>query len=393
MSRFAKISLRFKVAFFVLLGLIGVASVVYLSTNVTRDLKLLSSDSSDNVQWTLAQAEVEFIEFQLHLATINLEDAADIRTLRREYDIFYSRIRTLKQSSIYANLRKQFDFSNNLSLVQRFLDQTVEIIDADDAELVARLPELSERATGIRQSVRRLSNSALDFFARDSDERRRSVAVTLSQMAFGVTALLVALLLLSLYLNFLNRVNIRRRAEAIEASERMNVVTSTALDAVIVVDTQGKILDFNAAAEQIFGYPATEAIGQGLGPLIVPDHLREAHELGMKRMRKYGEKRVVGQGRVQLEAKRSSGDVFPVELAIQSATTKEGEIFIAFLRDISTQVEAERELVRARDMAMAGEKAKTDFLATMSHEIRTPLNGLMGNLTLLSDTKLSAKQA
>lgn len=96
MSRFAKISLRFKVAFFVLLGLIGVASVVYLSTNVTRDLKLLSSDSSDNVQWTLAQAEVEFIEFQLHLATINLEDAADIRTLRREYDIFYSRIRTLK---------------------------------------------------------------------------------------------------------------------------------------------------------------------------------------------------------------------------------------------------------------------------------------------------------
>ena len=393
MSRFAKISLRFKVAFFVLLGLIGVASVVYLSTNVTRDLKLLSSDSSDNVQWTLAQAEVEFIEFQLHLATINLEDAADIRTLRREYDIFYSRIRTLKQSSIYANLRKQFDFSNNLSLVQRFLDQTVEIIDADDAELVARLPELSERATGIRQSVRRLSNSALDFFARDSDERRRSVAVTLSQMAFGVTALLVALLLLSLYLNFLNRVNIRRRAEAIEASERMNVVTSTALDAVIVVDTQGKILDFNAAAEQIFGYPATEAIGQGLGPLIVPDHLREAHELGMKRMRKYGEKRVVGQGRVQLGAKRSSGDVFPVELAIQSATTKEGEIFIAFLRDISTQVEAERELVRARDMAMAGEKAKTDFLATMSHEIRTPLNGLMGNLTLLSDTKLSAKQA
>ncbi len=128
MSRFAKISLRFKVAFFVLLGLIGVASVVYLSTNVTRDLKLLSSDSSDNVQWTLAQAEVEFIEFQLHLATINLEDAADIRTLRREYDIFYSRIRTLKQSSIYANLRKQFDFSNNLSLVQRFLDQTVEIL-------------------------------------------------------------------------------------------------------------------------------------------------------------------------------------------------------------------------------------------------------------------------
>lgn len=393
MSRFAKISLQFRMAFFALLGLLGIASIVYLSLNVTRDLKLLNSDSSDNVQWTLAQAEVEFIEFQLHLSTLNSAEVTEIRTLRRQYDIFYSRIRTLKQSSIYANLRKQFDFSNNLFLVQGFLDQTVEIIDADDAELIARLPELIERAAGIRQSVRRLSNSALDFFARDSDERRRSVAVTLSQMAFGVTALLVALLLLSLYLDFLNRVNIRRRAEAIEASERMNVVTSTALDAVIVVDAQGKILDFNAAAEQIFGYPATDAIGQELGALIVPDHLREAHELGMERMRKYGEKSVVGRGRIRLDAKRSSGDVFPVELAIQSATTKEGEIFIAFLRDVSTQIEAERELVTARDRAMAGEKAKTDFLATMSHEIRTPLNGLMGNLTLLGDTDLSEQQA
>ena len=47
----------------------------------------------------------------------------------------------------------------------------------------------------------------------------------------------------------------------------------------------------------------------------------------------------------------------------------------------------------ARDRALAGEKAKTDFLATMSHEIRTPLNGLLGNLALLRETRLSAKQA
>ncbi|MFI2769885.1 ATP-binding protein, partial [Sulfitobacter sp. M22386] len=54
--------------------------------------------------------------------------------------------------------------------------------------------------------------------------------------------------------------------------------------------------------------------------------------------------------------------------------------------------QAERDLVEARDRALAGEKAKTDFLATMSHEIRTPLNGLLGNLTLLQDTKLTARQ-
>jgi PAS domain S-box-containing protein len=377
----------------VLLGAIGIVSIIFLATHVARDLRLLNSASSDNVQWTLSQAEVEFVEFQLHLATLDTADPADLKMLRRDFDIFYSRIRTLSQSTLYADLRKQSEFFDSLSNVERFLDETVDEIDADDAGLIAALPDMRERADDIRKIVRRMSNSGLNFFARDSDIRRTSVAVTLMQMAFGVTALLVALLLLSLYLGVLNRQNIRRRSEVIEASKRMKVVTSTALDAVIVANAEGRILDFNTAAEQIFGYTAQEALGKELGAMIVPDQYRDAHEAGMQRMRDQGEKRVVGKGRIKLEAKRKSGDSFPVELAVQSATTSEGEIYIAFLRDISTQVEAERELVMARDRAMAGEKAKTDFLATMSHEIRTPLNGLLGNLTLLSETKLSAKQS
>jgi hypothetical protein len=79
-----------------------------------------------------------------------------------------------------------------------------------------------------------------------------------------------------------------------------------------------------------------------------------------------GEKKVVGKGRVTVEAKHQDGHIFPVELAIQAATTDEGEIFIAFLRDISRRVAAEAELVMARDKALASEKMKTEFLSTMS---------------------------
>ncbi len=393
MPRIGNIYLRFRWWLSVLLGAIGIALIIYLANNVARDLKLLNSASSDNVQWTLSQTEVEFVDFELFLTTLTDEGADEIKALRRNYDIFYSRIRTLKEASIYAGLRSQFEFANSLFRVQNFLDESVQIIDAPDAELIARLPELRDRASSVRSNVRRLSNSGLNYFARDADMRRKNVSVTLIQMALGVTALILALLLLSVYLNFLNRINIRRRIEVIEASRRMKIVTGTSLDAVVVADSEGKILDFNAAAEQIFGYSAREAIGQDLGALIVPDHHRTAHETGMQRMRDSGEKHVVGKGRVVLEAKRKSGDVFPVELAIQSAKTQEGEIFIAFLRDISNRKEAERQLVMARDRALAGEKAKTNFLATMSHEIRTPLNGLLGNLTLLKDTRLSAKQA
>lgn len=383
---------RAPVMIWLILAITIFAAIVFMSVNVARDLRLLNSASSDNVQWTLSQAEVEFLEYELHLVRALQESDPDLKTVRREFDIFYSRIKTLRESSLYEDLREVADFAVSLGIVQAFLDKAVPVIDSSDAELVADLPTLLERSLDVRSNVRSMSNSGLNFFARDSDSRRTNVAVTLTQLAAGVTVLLLALLLLALYLTRLNNLNVRRRSEAIEASKRMNIVTGTALDAVVVSDANGLVLDFNTAAEQIFGYDSGDAIGQSMSDLIVPDHHRAAHEAGMERMRAGGEKRVVGKGRVKLEAKRAGGEVFPVELAIQSAETDEGEIFIAFLRDISHRVLAEQELVAARDRALAGEKAKTDFLATMSHEIRTPLNGLLGNLALLRDTRLSAKQ-
>lgn len=374
------------------LTIIGLVSVAFLAINVVSDLRLLRSASSDNVQWTLSQTEVEFLEFEIKLEESVRQPVPDLAPLRRSFDIFYSRISTLRQASIYAPVRELPEFSSNLKAIQSFLESTVTQIDAADPALTAALPKLATQASDVRANVRRLSNSGLNYFATESDKRRDNVSVTLQQLAIGVSVLLVALVLLALYLGHLNRINIRRSSQAIQASKRMNIVTSTALDAVVVCDDNGQILDFNEAAQQIFGYTAEQALGNELGELIVPDHHREAHNAGMQRMRDSGEKRVVGKGRIKLEAKRSNGELFPVEFAIQSAETDEGEIFISFLRDISHRIAAEQDLVAARDRALAGEKAKTDFLATMSHEIRTPLNGLLGNLTLLGDTRLSGAQ-
>jgi PAS domain S-box-containing protein len=383
---------RLRLIIMLLLGCVGLAVITYMSIVVASDLRLLNSARSDNVQWTLSQTEVEFLEYEMHLGEAAGAETPDLKTLRREFDIFYSRMTTLREASTYSELRDLPAFSRNLRIVDTFLARSVDRIDAPDAELIAQLPELLQLTKDTRINVRMLANSGLNYFAESSDRRRNNVAVTLTQLAGAVTALLTTLLILALYLGHLNNQNERRRAEAEQASARMKVVTSTALDAVIVSDSNGRILDFNTAAEQIFGHSAQDAIGADLGQLIVPDHHRAAHESGMERMRASGEKHVVGKGRIKLDAKRANDDIFPVELAIQSAETEEGEIFIAFLRDISHRVEAEAQLVAARDRALAGEKAKTDFLATMSHEIRTPLNGLLGNLALLRDTRLSAKQ-
>ena len=383
---------RTRMIFSIILGATGFAAIALLYINITSDLQRLSSASSDNVQWTLSQTEVEFLEYENQLEKVMQDIEPDLSGLRRGFDIFYSRVHTLGHASIYASVREIPEFSENLAVLSRFIESAAETIDSRDPALVFGLKGLLERTVAVRPNVRQLSNSGLNFFAKESDTRRENISDTLSQMALGVTALTLALMLFAFYLAYLNRLNVRRRREAIQTSQRMNIVTSTSLDAVIVVDINGHILDFNSAAEQIFGYDADYAKKHDLAELIIPEQYRALHEAGMQRMRDSGDKRVVGTGRITLEAQRANGEIFPVEFAIQSAKTDDGEIFVSFLRDISSRVAEANELVKARDSALAGEKAKTDFLATMSHEIRTPLNGLLGNLTLINDTKLSAKQ-
>lgn len=371
----------------------ALTSVGFLAVNVMEELRLLNSARSDNVQWTLSQTEVEFLELERTVIETKQAPVPDLSLLRREFDIFYSRINTLSQSGAYAGTRQIPEFARNLALLRAFLDRTATVMDGSDAALVQGLPALSADSAAVRQNVRRLSNSGLDYFANDSDQRRENISQTLIRLALGVTLLLVTLLLLALYLGRLNRLNVRRSREALQAGKRTSTVIDTALDAVLVTDAQGAIVDFNAAAEQTFGYAAADVIGRDLAGLILPEQAAQGDAAGTAQAGGGGVARAMaGKGRIKTEAKRASGDVFPVEVAIQSAESHDGGIFIAFLRDISHRVAAERDLVEARDRALAGEKAKTDFLATMSHEIRTPLNGLLGNLTLLQDTELSARQ-
>ncbi len=372
----------------ILAGLLAIGSIALLTYNVSREIRALGSARSDNVQWSLVQTQVEFLEFtqQIEREPIVLDQ------LRLEFDVFYSRVTTIREATVFEGLRADPSSSQHLNDLVAFLDEAVTIIDAPDDGLPRQAPQLLALTRNIAPTVRALGNSGLETFAQSADDQREAVARTMTQLAIAIVTLIAVLLLAILYLNRLNAQVSRREQENHQTSMRMTTVMSTSLDGVIVCDSDGLILEFSPAAELIFGRLEKDVLGKDIGSVIVPDHMRDAHDAGMERMRKKGEKRVVGKGRVQLEAKHSEGRIFPVELAIQSATTEEGEIFIAFLRDISKRVAAEAELVEARDKALASEKLKTDFLSTMSHEIRTPLNGLLGNMNLLRDTELSEKQ-
>lgn len=371
----------------VLAGLLALVAITVLAGNVLREFKSQSSAQSDNLQWGLSQIDVEFLEFNGRLGT-----QFEVRDIRRRYDVFYSRIVTVRQAKVFADLRASLEFSDHLSEIEAFLDKTVPLIDVSDEALKQNITQLAALADDIRPVVRMTSNAGLNLFAMRADAQRKAVTQTLSQLAFALAALIFALGLGVVYLIRLNIQISRREHDQQQTATRINTIMKTALDGIVVFDEAGRITDFNHAAERIFDYRAKDVIGQNMGQVIVPDHLRDAYNAGLKRMRKGGAKQGVGKGRVQLEAKRADGSLFPIELAVQSATTDDGHIFIAFLRDVSQQVADQAELIQARDKAIAGEQSRAKFLTTMSHEIRTPLNGLLGNINLMRETSLNTRQ-
>ena len=174
-------------------------------------------------------------------------------------------------------------------------------------------------------------------------------------------------------------------------AEQLEATVSASLDGIIIIDSNGHILQFSESAERIFGYKKDDVLGKKMSGIIVPERYRQAHNKGMARMRKTGKANILGQ-RIEIEALRANGEEFMSELAISRSRSSNGDIFIAYIRDISEAKAAEKELRDAKEAAELANRAKTQFISSMSHEIRTPFNAVLGILDILGDTQLSSDQ-
>jgi len=131
---------------------------------------------------------------------------------------------------------------------------------------------------------------------------------------------------------------------ATKASEsRKLAILQSSLDAIVTVDGKGRIIDFNPAAEQMFGYRAEQVLRQPMHERLIPQRHRVAHLAGMARYQQTGKPRVLNQ-RIEVEALRADGSEFPAELTIVPVASSSGELFTATLRDITERQRVERAL-------------------------------------------------
>jgi len=136
----------------------------------------------------------------------------------------------------------------------------------------------------------------------------------------------------------------RDLAVRFRASEaQKTALLESALDAVITIDTDGRILEYNASAERIFGFEREEVRGRMLVELIIPHEHRERHRLGMASFRESGFGRILGK-HLEMPALKKDGTEFLVELAIIHVASEHGGTFTAFMRDISQRKQTEDEL-------------------------------------------------
>lgn len=163
-----------------------------------------------------------------------------------------------------------------------------------------------------------------------------------------------------------------RAHEEISISEaHLRTILEGALDAVVSMNQDGRIMQWNRSAEEIFGWPRAEVLGMPLVELIVPERFRDAHRSGLQTFLETGEARFVGT-RVEWTGLRKDGSEFPAEVRIAAEAERSGMTFTAFISDISERRRAEEERIasEARLRALVEHASDLIYLSTPDETFR-----------------------
>ncbi len=191
--------------------------------------------------------------------------------------------------------------------------------------------------------------------------RKRWIVMTLYPLKSPAGRLLEVVLILQDITESKKAQEILRTSE-----EKRRLIMNAALDAIIMIDTQGRITFWNPQAEKIFGWKENDIMGKRLSETIIPDKYRERHENGLKHYLQTGEGPVLNK-LIEITSLNSDGKEFPIELSIIPVEQGDEKFFCAFIRDISGRKRAEEKLKQSHEEL----RQLTSHLQNIREEERT----------------------
>ncbi len=182
----------------------------------------------------------------------------------------------------------------------------------------------------------------------------------------------------SLFVGLIRDITAQKDAENAlrEREEKLQSIFETGPDAIIIINENGLIESFNAAAVWQFGYLESEVVGQNV-KMLMPAPYRERHDGYLSAYRATGEKRVIGIGRVVMGLRRD-GSTFPMELNVGEIRIGERRLFTGFIRDITERQGAERRLqdIQAELLHVSRLTDMGQMSSALAHELNQPLTAI-----------------
>lgn len=178
---------------------------------------------------------------------------------------------------------------------------------------------------------------------------------------------------------------------ALESEAQKRSILDNMGAGVVTLNNSQKIIDFNPAAEKIFGYNKHEIFKKNLDNLILEVHQENPEKTMIHRF--IDQQKQTTDNRIELQGLHKCGKIFPLDLVISEINLNNKQLYICIVRDISEQKLAEQRLIDAKNAAEKANEAKSKFLSSMSHELRTPLNAILGFSELIQyDSNLNDTQ-
>ena len=163
-----------------------------------------------------------------------------------------------------------------------------------------------------------------------------------------------------------------------EVRGRFRSLMDNCIDALIIIDEDGTVLDFNRAAEGIFQYAASEIVGQNVSQLM-PEPYRSGHDRYIRNYLTSGDAKIIGIGR-EVSGLRKDGSVFPMDLSVGEMPDGHTRNFVGIVRDISQRRLIENQLLQASKMEAVGQ-----LTGGIAHDFNNLLAILTMDLELLED--------